>query len=577
MTQQIVLVGDCRATLAQLPAQSVHCVVTSPPYLGLRDYGVEGQIGLEQSVAEHIAVMVEVFREVRRVLRDDGTLWLNYGDAYASSVNGRSAADTKAAGGDDRTFRDKPLDTVKASGLKPKDLMMLPARLALALQDDGWYLRSDIIWAKPNPMPESAEDRPTSAHEHLFLFAKSERYFYDADAIRTAAKSSSPLKTPEGWATSGAHSAVADSPNAQRRNERQTDKQRGHSRRHAGFNDRWDGMSRDEQQAKGANARNVWTIATEPFAGEFCTGCRGYFEGKGKKRIRAEKIKADDGSVTTRRHCPCGRLDAWLSHFATFPRELARRAILAGAPTRVCSTCCAPYVRQSEKTFEPQADVSPAKRRRSAAAMDASRRDGGTERGSTTRKTLGFAPSCECVNPQPAPAVVLDPFGGAGTTAIVAYETGRDATLCELNADYAAMARERIERARARGVPGSLEEWADVARVPKTPPAAVHVKPRAEQITLDELIQDHNAAIAATLDAGDLLAIVADVPPPPKARRKRNATPEQAKKKRPSIKTRARLAPPQKPPRKAIRPSKPETPTARVKRERSTKPKGQGR
>ena len=144
-----ILVGDCLERLRTLPEESVHCVVTSPPYWGLRDYGVEGAIGLERTLQEHIDALVRVFREVRRVLRSDGTLWLNYGDAY-----------------------------------RAKQLLMMPARVALALQADGWWLRSEIVWHKPNPMPESVTDRPTRAHEYVFLLTKSARYFYDADAIR---------------------------------------------------------------------------------------------------------------------------------------------------------------------------------------------------------------------------------------------------------------------------------------------------------------------------------------------------------------------------------------------------------
>jgi DNA modification methylase len=154
-----------------LPASLVDC-----------DYGVEGQFGLESTWEMHVAVMCDIFDEVRRVLKLQGTLWLNYGDSYATSVNGRSAADTKATGNDDRTFRDKPFSTV-GGVLKPKDLCGIPWRVAFALQDRGWWLRQDIIWSKPNPMPESIRDRCTKAHEYLFLMAKSERYYFDQEAI----------------------------------------------------------------------------------------------------------------------------------------------------------------------------------------------------------------------------------------------------------------------------------------------------------------------------------------------------------------------------------------------------------
>ena len=278
-----ILDGDVRERLAELPDGSVQCCVTSPPYYGLRNYGVEGQLGLEPTLAEYIATMVDVFRDVRRVLRDDGTLWLNIGDSYNAGTSALRKPpknvnhgywENAGAMGDRR---------VTDATTKPKDLMMVPARLALALQDDGWYLRSDIIWHKPNPMPESVTDRPTSAHEHIFLLTKSRRYAYYADAIRTEVTAPT-TKMPDGWDTGpGAHGSI-------HRNGREkgakADKQRGHGRRHEGFNDRWDAMSKDEQQANGANARNVWSIATMPYKD---------------------------------------------SHFATFPPEIPRRCILAGS------------------------------------------------------------------------------------------------------------------------------------------------------------------------------------------------------------------------------------------------------
>ena len=176
-----ILVGDALARLRELPAESVQCVVTSPPYWGLRDYGNEGGIGLEGTLTEHIDALVAVFREVRRVLRADGTCWLNYGDGYSHGGNGSRDPEKwpKQSGNDHRVEHSKA-----TSDSKPKDLLMLPARVALALQADGWWLRSEIVWHKPNPMPESVTDRPTNSHEKVFLLTRAARYFYDADAVR---------------------------------------------------------------------------------------------------------------------------------------------------------------------------------------------------------------------------------------------------------------------------------------------------------------------------------------------------------------------------------------------------------
>lgn len=182
-----ILIGDSREQLRNLPARSVHCCVTSPPYFGLRDYGCEGQIGLEATPDAYVAELVAVFREVHSVLRDDGTLWLNLGDSYAGS--GTTIAPrigiVPGEGGKLQGRNRNGLGAV--NGLKPKDLIGIPWRVAFALQADGWYLRQDIIWHKPNPMPESVRDRCTKAHEYLFLLSKSDRYYYDAEAIKQRA------------------------------------------------------------------------------------------------------------------------------------------------------------------------------------------------------------------------------------------------------------------------------------------------------------------------------------------------------------------------------------------------------
>ena len=232
-----ILIGDCRERLRELPDKSVHSCVTSPPYFGLRDYGHDGQMGLEPTPDEFVAGMVEVFREVRRVLRDDGTLWLNIGDSYAAN-RGYQVPDSKHCdvGNSAPTRADK-------LGCKPKDLIGIPWMLAFALRADGWYLRQDIIWSKPNPMPESVRDRCTKAHEYIFMLSKSARYHYDAAAIRTPASAALLQQVRDGYkgqdtkpfAVGGAQPASGTKARIIEGARKKLDKQRGHGRRHEGF------------------------------------------------------------------------------------------------------------------------------------------------------------------------------------------------------------------------------------------------------------------------------------------------------------------------------------------------------
>lgn len=284
MTTWRVLVGDVREKLAEIPAGSVQTCVTSPPYFGLRDYGHAGQIGLEATPAEYVAALVEVFAGVWQALRDDGTLWLNLGDSYAN--DGKWGGHT--GGKHVSALHCSPIGRNKRyTGFKPKDLIGVPWLVVFALRDAGWYLRSDIIWAKPNPMPESVTDRPTKAHEYIFLLSKSARYHYDGAAIREPYADSTLTqfdRAYEGEATKDYDGTGAQNPSDVKR--RIVDKQRGHGRRHAGFNDRWDSMEKHEQIAGGANKRSVWNVATQPFPG---------------------------------------------AHFATFPEDLITPCILAGS------------------------------------------------------------------------------------------------------------------------------------------------------------------------------------------------------------------------------------------------------
>jgi DNA modification methylase len=302
-----ILTGDCREVLRTLPDQSMHCCVTSPPYFGLRDYGHAGQIGLEPTPDAFVSEMVAVFREVRRVLRDDGTLWLNLGDSYAGSGKYSQNSPSNMAGSKQSTnSASAGLRMPIPDGCKPKDLIGIPWRAAFALQADGWYLRQDIIWSKPNPMPESVTDRCTKAHEYIFLMSKSARYFYDAEAIAEAAIRAGEISIPS-----------------------ETTMSRGQAMAR-GLKPSGNATKDTFTVLDTRNKRSVWTVATSPYA------------------------------------------DA---HFATFPPALIEPCILAGCPK------------------------------------------GGT---------------------------VLDPFGGAGTTGLVADRLQRSSILIELNPEYAAMATRRI-------------------------------------------------------------------------------------------------------------------------------------
>jgi DNA modification methylase len=299
-----ILLGDCRAVLPTLDAGSVRCVVTSPPYFGLRNYGVAGQLGLEKTPEEYVAVMVTVFREVRRVLADDGTLWLNLGDSYARTPG----KGVKFSSGPKTYLVNRQADEENRGpdvppGLKPKDLLGIPWRVAFALQADGWFLRSDIIWAKSNPMPESVTDRPTKSHEYVFLLSKRERYYYDKEAIAEK----SVLET----STSGYHK--------QRRlsNAHQTSRPAGANR--ADYGDlafRAGLLTAKETCAYCAGTGRAYDPPDQ--TDSTCRGCGG-----------AGTISKDSRNARTVWTIPTQPTPD--AHFATFPEALAERCILAGS------------------------------------------------------------------------------------------------------------------------------------------------------------------------------------------------------------------------------------------------------
>ena len=452
--------GDCRAIMRGWPAGFIHCCVTSPPYWGLRDYNIEpqvwggdpehehrwgaeipggnrggsgtptdknnrgegygrdagrcnfcecgawlGSLGLEPSPKLFIEHIVEIFQEVYRILRNDGTIWVNLGDSYASTwaCGRRNAMGSGACDIGDRLRR-------TGDGIKEKDLIGIPWMVALALRDDGWYLRQDIIWHKPNPMPESVEDRCTKAHEYLFLLSKSPRYYYDSKAIEepssmlTHARGNgvNPKATSlHGWAHGpGDHSAI------------------GHARKSAGMKTstkfgHGPGWRVKQNESFSAavyevlptrNKRSVWTIPTEPYAE---------------------------------------------AHFATYPRALVSPCVQAGTSEHgVCAACGAPWGRIVHKTrsFESgsgRSGRSPEGKRGPQTNNGGETKD--IRRGPVVhRTTTGWEPACKCTGGGVSKAIVLDPFMGAGTTALVAAGLNRQFIGCELNQDYIAMAERRV-------------------------------------------------------------------------------------------------------------------------------------
>lgn len=301
MKPNTIILGDALTELRRFPHECIDSVITSPPYWGLRDYGVVGQLGLEKTPEGFVKNMVEIFGEIRRVLKKEGTFWLNIGDSYAAGGMGGQSKGGPNFGGVADGY-EKAIGKAKKApqGMKPKDLVGIPWMLAFALRSDGWYLRQDIIWHKPNPMPESVTDRCTKAHEYVFMLSKSSRYYYDADAIKTFTKEPRDAVRrleQQTWENKNTPDKL--------RNGIRPRKQDGHGRRHNGFNERYKNqkdaggngsgfsvlntLSKKERPYEMANKRSVWSVNTMPFSE---------------------------------------------AHFATFPEKLIEPMILAGTPPR---------------------------------------------------------------------------------------------------------------------------------------------------------------------------------------------------------------------------------------------------
>jgi DNA modification methylase len=363
------LLGDALTELSKLQSRSVDMCVTSPPYYKQRDYGFNTQIGLEDTPEVYIEKLVLIFNEVNRVLKPHGTLWLNIGDTYAGKYTGIN--DYIAAKDSDQDPKFKKHIITK--NLKPKDLIGIPWLLALALRNSGWYLRCDIIWSKRNPMPESIKDRPTKAHEYLFLLSKRKHYYYDAEATKTQSK------VP--------------------------DDNRGSRSKHIRKPGEYINGIRNDGTYEKANDRSIWETSTE-----------------------ASKYL----------------------HFATFPQALVQKCIIAGSSEYGCCTDCGkPYTRSvtsklidtlkaTKKVVVDQRDHDKTNTSRSKNWTNDGYKPGMIRQ----TKTTGWSATCNC-NAEIQPAIILDPFSGTGTTAIVATKLYRNFIAIEGKAQYNDIAKER--------------------------------------------------------------------------------------------------------------------------------------
>ena len=370
-----ILHGNCINKLKTIADKTFHTCVTSPPYWGLRDYGEDDQLGLEETPQEYVANMVQVFRKVRRVLRDDGTLWLNLGDSYhrigSDQPTQRGKLNTKNINeryGWDKSHKSKNIN------LKPKDLVGIPWRVAFALQEDGWYLRQDIIWNKPNPMPESVKDRCTKSHEYIFLFSKSKNYYFDNESIKIKAINPNILYK--------AHKS-------------------GKNISEQKFNETKVGRNSILIGEK-VQKRSVWTVTTKPYKE---------------------------------------------AHFATYPPDLIEPCILAGCPDKVCKSCGTPYEKIYDSKKIKRNELDPKDSRYRPNNYEGAYKDinGKGDAGYNITDFVGYKQQCNCTTKETEGGHVLDPFGGSGTTALVADRLGRNATLIELNKSYVDIINNRLK------------------------------------------------------------------------------------------------------------------------------------
>jgi DNA modification methylase len=381
---QTIHTGDVRETLPELPASSVHMCMTSPPYFGLRDYGDDEQIGLEESLDEYISELVAVGDALRRVLRDDGSWWLNLGDSYAGS--GRGQWD----GNDDQPKESYTPENgqlpEQSTGMKRKNKMLVPHRVAIALQEAGWVVRNDVTWLKPNPMPSSVKDRLNTTTEQIFHLTPKPDYWYDLDAIRGDYSESMKRRADAGYKSKhGGHEKDGWGDGSHHQSGGLLDDSQTYE---------------DTMNPAGKNPGDVFEVTTKPFA------------------------------------------DA---HFAVYPPALCEKPIKASCPPQVCADCGAPYEREVERETVYDHKTTEA----TGLDQDRNDTDGGDGHDVrngvySDAEFKGWSQTCDCDIDDTEPGIVLDPFAGAGTTLLKAKELGRRFVGIELNPEYADMARSRV-------------------------------------------------------------------------------------------------------------------------------------
>jgi DNA modification methylase len=406
----MIINSDALSFLKTMGDEIVHCAITSPPYFGLRDYKVDGQIGLEKTPEEYVRKMVEIFHELKRVLRSDGTFWLNIGDSYAGSGKGPTGHNGIGNQKERQGFVDPVIST--PTGYKAKDLYGIPWMLAFALRTDGWYLRADLPWIKRNSMPSSVTDRPASSIEHVFLFSKSRKYYYDHIAtMQPSSESYNKDKRPRGVI----RQKVNENTKYDRDNPQYKKQDNVGNNTYTGFNARYENSG---------------------------TGLRFMRDSDFFFRTWQGLLHNEDGEPMALVVNPRGYKGA---HFACFPIQLVEPMILAGTSEKgVCPECGNPWVRNVNKEREWTRRDTGTTNKDAHLQPQGPARSGNSRCGNITVETTGWQPTCTH-NLPPIPTLILDPFAGSSATGVACKWHNRNYLGIELNPDYCKLGNQRIE------------------------------------------------------------------------------------------------------------------------------------